>query len=181
MYKTCLICIDMQNDFLYGSLANKSAQDIVPIIADEIEYGEYDGLIFTQDTHTKNYLNTPEGKNLPVEHCIRDTHGWMIDDVLSDSMCANFCGENVSYLEKPTFGTLGLLSAIESLGDFDEVVLCGTCTDICVVSNAIILKTMKPNLKITVLGYACAGLTPEKHEAALSVMESCQINVIRNK
>ena len=177
MTKKCLLIIDMQEDFISGSLANKSAKDIIPNIVDEIEKGDYAQIIFTMDTHSSNYLNTPEGKALPVEHCIKDTKGWGIN---KDIEKAALIGDSeISWFEKPTFGSLGLLSHIQAQGDFDEIVMCGTCTDICVVSNAIILKTLKPDLKISVLGKACAGVTPEKHEAALNVMESCQINVVQ--
>lgn len=173
--KKCLIIIDMQNDFIDGSLSNKSAQDIIPAILEELRMGGYEHIVFTRDTHTKNYLNTPEGKRLPVEHCIMGTEGWELNQEILEDAC--FGCDSISFFDKPTFGSLGLLSHIQSQGDFDEVVVCGTCTDICVVSNVLILKTMKPDLNITVLGNACAGLTPEKHQAALEVMKSCQINV----
>lgn len=173
--KKCLIIIDMQNDFIDGSLSNKSAQDIIPAILEELRTGGYEHIVFTRDTHTKNYINTPEGKRLPVEHCIMGTEGWELNQEILEDAC--FGCDSISFFDKPTFGSLGLLSHIQSQGDFDEVVVCGTCTDICVVSNVLILKTMKPDLNITVLGNACAGLTPEKHQAALEVMKSCQINV----
>ena len=173
--KKCLIIIDMQNDFIDGSLSNKSAQDIIPAILEELRTGGYEHIVFTRDTHTKNYLNTPEGKRLPVEHCIMGTEGWELNQEILEDAC--FGCDSISFFDKPTFGSLGLLSHIQSQGDLDEVVVCGTCTDICVVSNVLILKTMKPDLNITVLGNACAGLTPEKHQAALEVMKSCQINV----
>lgn len=173
--KKCLIIVDMQNDFIDGSLSNKSAQDIIPAILEELRTGGYEHIVFTRDTHTKNYLNTPEGKRLPVEHCIMGTEGWELNQEILEDAC--FGCDSISFFDKPTFGSLGLLSHIQSQGDFDEVVVCGTCTDICVVSNVLILKTMKPDLNITVLGNACAGLTPEKHQAALEVMKSCQINV----
>lgn len=175
--KKVLICIDMQVDFISGTLANESAKNIVDVIKNEMMSGEYSNIVFTRDTHTENYLNTPEGQSLPVKHCIKGTEGWQIVPELVEGANWRLC----SYFDKPTFGSIGLLSHIQSCGDFDEVVLCGTCTDICVISNALILKTLKPDLKITVLGYACAGVTPEKHNAALDVMESCQINVVRNK
>ena len=172
-----LLIIDMQNDFLDGSLANETAYEIIPGIIEEFKNGDYQHLVFTRDTHTSNYLNTPEGKSLPIPHCIKGTYGWQINEPLLEEACMKF--DDITFFDKPTFGSLGLLSHIQSCGDFDEVVLCGTCTDICVISNAIILKTMKPDLKVTVLGKLCAGVTPEKHNAALDVMESCQINVIR--
>lgn len=175
MKKRVLIVIDMQNDFIDGSLSNKSVQDIIPVILEELRTGGYEHVVFTRDTHTENYLETPEGKSLPVEHCIKGTEGWDINQEILEDAC--FGCDSVSFFNKPTFGSLGLLSHIQAEGDFDEVVVCGTCTDICVISNVLILKTMKPDLNITVLGNACAGLTPEKHQAALEVMKSCQINV----
>lgn len=166
----------MQNDFVTGSLANKDAEKIIPNIKNEIGSYKYEHIMFTRDTHNENYLSTPEGQSLPIKHCIWGTYGWQIHEGLLSS--ASHYTPKVTFLNKPTFGTIGLLSHIESCGDFDEVVLCGTCTDICVISNALILKTLKPTLKVTVIADACAGLTPEKHNAALEVMKSCQINVI---
>ena len=175
--KKCLVVVDMQNDFITGSLANKSAQDIIPFIKNELKYGNYDHVVFTRDTHSPNYLHTPEGKKLPVEHCIKHTWGWEINKELLDEAC--FTHDDISVLDKTTFGTLLLLSHIQSCGDFEEVVFVGTCTDICVISNALILKTLKPELEISVLANGCAGLTWENHISALDVMESCQIKVVR--
>lgn len=173
----CLVVVDMQNDFLTGSLANKSAQDIIPFIINEVKYGNYDHIVFTRDTHSQNYLLTPEGEKLPVEHCIKGTWGWEINKKLFEEVF--FTNKHITVFDKPTFGSLGLLSHIQSCGDFKEVVFVGTCTDICVISNALILKTMKPELEISVLANGCAGVTKEKHHAALDVMESCQINIVR--
>ena len=165
-----LIVIDMQNDFIDGALGTPEAQAIVPNVKKKIE--EYDAredaIIFTRDTHFDNYLETNEGKNLPVKHCIMGTHGWQIADDLEVSCCR--------YLNKPTFGW----TCWETL-DFevdDEIEIVGLCTDICVVSNALILKAMFPEVKITVDASCCAGVTPESHEAALLTMKMCQINII---
>ena len=164
-----LIVIDMQNDFISGSLGTKEAQAIVPNVKKKIE--EYksrgDEIIFTQDTHYENYLETNEGKHLPVEHCIVNTNGWEIADGLEVEKC--------QYIHKPTFGWMHWDWNDYS---FKEVELVGLCTDICVVSNALILKAQFPNANITVDASCCAGVTPEKHKAALEVMKSCQINVI---
>lgn len=176
MSKKCLVIVDMQNDFITGSLSNQRAKEIIPAIISEIQSMEYDHVVFTQDTHHENYLSTPEGKHLPVKHCIRDTEGWNIETELFEEACM-VLGE-MSFFHKPTFGSIGLLNHIESIGEFDEVVMCGTCTDICVISNAIILKTLKPSLEVSVIENACAGLTEEKHNAAIEVMRSCQINII---
>lgn len=184
MGKKCFVIIDMQEDFITGSLKNPDAGNIVPVICDEIKSGDYYKIVFTQDTHFKEtYLGSPEGRNLPVEHCIKYTPGWQIHpDIIKACLSGPGINMTPAFLNKGRFGTFSLLDCINPDDEgIDEIVLCGTCTDICVVTNALILKTQKPEIKITVLGYACAGLTPEKHKAALSVMESCQINVIRNK
>lgn len=162
-----LIVIDMQNDFLTGSLGTKEAQAIVPNVKKKIQ--EYvnrgDQIIFTRDTHYSNYLETQEGKMLPVEHCIYDTEGWEIVDELEVMNCI--------YVNKTSFGWDGWLKL-----NYEEIELIGVCTDICVISNALILKAQFPEVKITVDASCCAGVTPGLHEAALKVMKSCQINVI---
>lgn len=162
-----LIVIDMQNDFVTGSLGTKEAQTIVPNVKKKIQ--EYvnrgDQIIFTRDTHYSNYLETQEGKMLPVEHCIYDTEGWEIVDELEVMNCI--------YVNKTSFGWDGWLKL-----NYEEIELIGVCTDICVISNALILKAQFPEVKITVDASCCAGVTPGLHEAALKVMKSCQINVI---
>ena len=167
MSKT-LIVIDMQNDFIDGSLGTKEAQAIVLNVAKKIkEYKDRgDKIIFTRDTHDTNYLNTPEGKKLPVEHCIYGTHGWKIADGLEV--------ENCYYVDKPTFEWTHWNDLIFE----DDIELVGLCTDICVVSNALILKAMFPNADITVDASCCAGVTPDTHNAALATMKMCQIEVI---
>lgn len=164
-----LIVIDMQNDFVTGSLANPAAEAIIPFIKAECESGKYDNFIFTQDTHRENYLETQEGKYLPIKHCTRETEGWKIVPELRGF------AHSYNTIEKGQFGsTLWMTIAFSPS---DEITLVGTCTDICVISNALILKAFFPETKITVLAKGCAGLTPEKHAAALEVMKSCQINV----
>lgn len=165
-----LIVIDMQNDFIDGVLGTPEAQAIVPNVKKKIE--EYDAredaIVFTRDTHFENYLETSEGKNLPVKHCVMGTHGWQIADGLEVPYAR--------YLNKPTFGWLGWKSFDFEVGDEIEIV--GLCTNICVVSNALILKAMFPEVKITVDASCCACVTPESHNAALQTMKMCQINVI---
>ena len=165
--KRTLIVIDMQNDFIDGSLGTKEAQAIVPNVKRKIE--EYkargDEIIFTRDTHYSNYLETNEGKHLPVKHCIVGTEGWEIANGLEV--------ENCLYLNKPTFGYDNW-----KYHNFEEIELVGLCTDICVVSNALILKAQFPEANITVDASCCAGVTPESHKAALTTMKMCQINVI---
>jgi len=165
-----LIVIDMQNDFISEALGTPEAQAIVPNVKKKIE--EYDSredaIVFTRDTHFDDYLETNEGKHLPVKHCIMGTHGWEIADGL-ERPCAR-------YINKPTFGWMGWKSF--DFEDDDEVEIVGLCTDICVVSNALILKAMFPKINITVDASCCAGVTPETHNAALQTMKMCQINVI---
>lgn len=157
----------MQNDFIDGSLGTKEAQAIVQKVAAKIrEYQEAgDQIIFTRDTHGEDYLETPEGKKLPVEHCIKGTKGWMITDSLEV--------DGAEYIDKPNFGW-----SHWNEWTFDEIEMVGLCTDICVVSNALILKAEFPEVKITVDASCCAGVTPESHEAALLTMKMCQIDVI---
>ena len=186
--KKLLIVIDMQNDFVTGSLGSPQAENIVPAIKIKIEEYKKNGdhVIFTRDTHTENYLETQEGKCLPVIHCIEGTRGYEIIDELDTADCLIF--------DKPTFGSIELagLLALKCVDDqshygnkekqfgdenIDEIELCGLCTDICVVSNALILKAMLPETRITVDPSCCAGVTEESHEAALLTMKMCQINV----
>lgn len=167
--KKALIVIDMQKDFVDGALANPSAQAIVSAIADRIT--AYDGdVIATRDTHAENYLDTAEGKKLPVPHCIRSTDGWEI----VPEIAAALSRRNALVLDKPTFGYLGW----DMLGEYTEIELVGTCTDICVVSNALILKAMFPDLNVKVRSSLCAGTTAENHEAALQTMRMCQCEVL---
>lgn len=165
-----LIVVDMQNDFIDGSLGTKEAQGIVGNVKRVIE--EYqsrgDAIIFTRDTHQADYLETSEGKNLPVEHCIEGTAGWNIAEGLTVSGC--------HYVDKPTFGWLHWAKTFESLNITPEnLKLIGLCTDICVVSNALILKALFPDATITVDSSCCAGVTPQTHAAALETMKMCQI------
>lgn len=176
-----LIVVDMQNDFITGSLGTPEAQAIVPKVKKKIEQAVTNGdlIIYTQDTHFKNYLDTKEGKKLPVEHCIYRTEGWEIPDELKVPNDYH----PVWYINKFTFGSMELPEYIANDGlpfTCDEIELVGLCTDICVVSNALMLKSyFYEGVEITVDATCCAGTTPGNHEAALQVMESCQINVKR--
>jgi nicotinamidase-related amidase len=167
-----LIIIDMQNDFIDGALANPAAQAIVPGIVDFAK--NWTGKIgVTYDTHSENYLNTQEGKYLPVEHCIFNTYGHKLN-----AQIAEVVNNKISYaVVKPTFGFAGW-SQYGLNKHFDEVVLVGTCTDICVISNVLAIKAAYPELKVSVIENLCAGLSPEKHAAAIEVMRSCQVNII---
>lgn len=174
-----LVVVDMQNDFVTGLLGTKEAQAIVPNVKARVESGEFEEIIYTKDTHYSNYLtSTLEGKKLPVEHCIKNTRGW---DIIPELQTRGIV------VEKDTFGSLDMLGNLNYLifdetnydNKNDEIEVCGLCTDICVVSNVLLIRAMFPNLKIVVRADCCAGSTPELHEAALKVMESCQIDVIR--
>ena len=162
-----LIAIDLQNDFIDGSLGTPEAVAIIKNAADKIsEYSRRgDEIIFTRDTHESDYLSTQEGRLLPVAHCIRGTHGWQIRDGLDIP--------SALHIDKPTFGWTRWNEM-----RLEDVEIIGLCTDICVVSNALIIKAMFPDINITVDSACCAGVTPESHAAALQTMKMCQINVI---
>jgi nicotinamidase/pyrazinamidase len=166
------VIIDMQNDFIDGSLGTPEAPAIVPRIEARLQQAKKDGqvdFIFTQDTHTEDYLTTQEGKNLPVPHCIKDTHGW---NICRDLMPYTLLAE---VLEKPTFGCTALIDAV---ADYDDILLMGLCTDICVISNALLLKAFYPEKHIAVDSTCCAGVTVQSHETALAAMRACQIEVL---
>ena len=175
-----LVVVDMQKDFVDGALGSPEAQAIVPNVAAKVkEYTNIeDGLVvYTRDTHFDNYMDTAEGKYLPVSHCVFETEGWeIVPEVLNEEAAA-------VYVNKMTFGCNYLAAEIndpvEELGEtIKSIEICGLCTDICVVSNALILKANFPEVPFTVDSACCAGVTPEKHKAALEVMRSCQIDVI---
>lgn len=166
-----LVVVDMQKDFIDGSLGTNEAVEIVPKVKDlikEVQELGYD-VFFTRDTHYEDYLSTPEGNKLPIIHCTYDTEGWYIDSSLLNSV------RNPIIIDKPTFGSLELM---EYLVDYEEVVFCGLCTDICVISNALMAKSMYPNTKVKVFEQCCAGVSPEKHNAAIEVMASCQVDIV---
>lgn len=167
MSKT-LIVVDMQNDFVYGSLGSEAAQAIVPKVVEKVKNWD-GGILFTKDTHFEDYLETLEGEKLPVEHCIKDTEGWEIIDELWQYITNSY-----QVILKRTFGYEGWAV----LGGVDEIEIVGLCTDICVVSNALALRMFYPNTKITVDASCCAGTSVEAHKAALQVMKSCQIDVV---
>ena len=165
-----LIVIDMQEDFVRGSLANPAAEKIIPNIKRKIYnyLSNDDKVIFTRDTHDVNYLTSSEGKKLPIKHCIKDTKGWIVVDEL--------CHPECEHIDKRTFGYMGW--GYENFDQkYDAIELVGTCTSICVASNALILKAVYPDIPITVDASCCACISPETHNAALTVMEACQINV----
>lgn len=167
-----LIVVDMQNDFVTGSLGSAEAQAIVPNVVEKVRTWDPNDLYFTRDTHYPGYLDEVlEGKYLPVEHCFYQTDGWQIIDELLP-----YVEEDSQLIDKNTFGFEGW--AHMYFGPVIEFELVGLCTDICVVSNALALRMFYPDVKITVDASCCAGVTSEKHLAALEVMKSCQIEVI---
>jgi len=165
-----LIVVDMQNDFITGSLGSEHAEKIVPDVVKKVK--NFAGkVIFTRDTHFADYMQTQEGKKLPVQHCIKDTDGWQICDELKDY--AN------DVVDKITFGSIDLPGMLKDYGDeIDEIELCGLCTDICVISNAMILKANFPETKIIIDGKCCAGVSAESHKTALEAMKAVQIEII---
>ena len=173
--KNFLIVVDMQNDFVDGALGSNEAAGIVENVCEKIK--GFDGEIFvTLDTHYDNYLQTSEGRKLPVAHCVKGTKGHELNGRVSESLK----GKNYTVVEKNTFGSVDLPGLVEKAanGEEFEVELIGLCTDICVVSNALLIKAFFPESEITVDSACCAGVTPQTHEAALAAMKCCQINII---
>ena len=168
-----LIVIDMQNDFIDAALGTKEAVSIVEAVKDKIRSYAPENVIATMDTHGENYMETQEGKYLPVPHCIKGSEGWKIRSDISALL------EGAKIYEKPTFGSTALAADLKELSGREEIELelVGLCTDICVASNALLLKAFMPEVKISVDAACCAGVTPEKHLAALETMRSCQIQV----
>lgn len=165
--KKTLIVVDMQNDFINGSLGTKEAEAIVENVKKKIaQYRDAgDEIIFTRDTHQENYLETNEGRHLPVEHCIEGTEGWKIAEGLDVP--------GAVYIDKPSFGYVDWKDY-----RLEEVEIVGLCTDICVVSNALIIKALYPEIPVSVDASCCAGVTPESHEAALLTMKMCQVTIV---
>ena len=168
-----LIVIDMQNDFIDAALGTKEAVAIVDAVKKKIWTYPARDIIATMDTHGENYMETQEGKYLPVPHCIKGTKGWEIRPDIAELL------KGAKIYEKPTFGSTALAADLKALSEQEEIELelIGLCTDICVVSNALLLKAAMPEVKISVDPSCCAGVTPEKHMAALETMRSCHIQV----
>ena len=172
MGKRVLVVVDMQKDFVDGSLGSKEAVSIVPAVVKKAR--DFDGtVLFTRDTHGEDYLESSEGKNLPVVHCVKGSKGWEIRPEVAEAM------PQAVILDKPTFGSTDLAKLLyrENEKEELEIELVGLCTDICVVSNALLLKSFLPENRIGVDASCCAGVTPESHEAALATMKMCQIMV----
>ena len=178
-----LIVVDMQRDFITGALGSAEARAIVPAVASRIRRAQEEGtqVVFTLDTHGEDYMTTREGRFLPVPHCIQGTAGWALEPDI-----AKTCKPGMISFEKPTFGSTALCQHVAALaaakgcvdGAGFRVELCGVCTDICVISNALLIKAALPEADILINGTLCAGVTPQKHEAALETLRSCQIEVL---
>ena len=165
-----LVVVDMQNDFIDGALGSPEAVAIVPYVKRLIE--SFDGKVFfTRDTHTENYMQTQEGKNLPVVHCIKGTQGWQIRDEL-DSL------RKTQAIDKVTFGSSELVKILSNEKDIESITFVGLCTDICVISNVMITKAYFPEIPLIVDAKGCAGVTPQSHKTALDAMKMCQIQII---
>ncbi|MBR2257993.1 MAG: cysteine hydrolase [Blautia sp.] len=171
-----LIVIDMQNDFIDAALGTKEAAAIVEAVKEKILSYPAADVFATMDTHTENYMETQEGKYLPVPHCIKGSEGWQIRPDIAGLLTG------AKIYEKPTFGSTALAADLKEMSEKEEIELelIGLCTDICVVSNALLMKATMPEVKITVDASCCAGVTPEKHLAALETMRSCQVQVIND-
>ena len=171
--KKILVLVYMQNDFIDGALGTPEAEKIVERVVEKIGSYKEDCIVATRDTHEDNYLETAEGKQLPVKHCIRGSHGWEIRKEVSLAM------PKAVIIDKPTFGSMELVRLLQEKAAKEEleIELVGLCTDICVVTNALLLKTVLPETVIRVDGNCCAGVTPKSHEAALLTMQMCQVLV----
>ena len=171
--QSVLLVVDMQNDFVRGALGTDEARVIVPEVLSKIENFE-GSVLYTQDTHEENYLETQEGRLLPVEHCIKGTLGWeLIPEIKAR--------QEGTVIEKDTFGSRDLIAVLEKMHDEEpigSITIIGLCTDICVISNALLIKAYFPEMEIVVDASCCAGVTPESHETALLAMEACQVRIV---
>lgn len=179
-----LVVVDMQKDFIDGVLGTPEAVAIVADVVDRIKSSDGELILFTKDTHQEDYLNTPEGKKLPVPHCIEGTEGWQIEESILAAWRGNKNTIRISEMAentitKPVFGSTFLVEFLKARdAEIEEIEILGVCTDICVVSNAIMIKNSMPEIKISVNAKCCAGVTPKSHQEALNVMQMCQIDVI---
>lgn len=165
-----LIVVDMQNDFIDGALGTREAVAIVPYVKKLIE--NFEGkVLFTRDTHFENYMDTQEGQNLPVKHCVKDTEGWQIRKELEQM-------RRTEAIDKVTFGSSDLVKVLEKEENIGSITFCGLCTDICVISNVMVTKAFFPEIPLIVDAAGCAGVTPESHKNALQAMKVCQVKVI---
>lgn len=165
-----LVVVDMQNDFIDGALGTPEAVSIVPYVKEVIE--SFDGkVLFTRDTHFADYMDTQEGKNLPVPHCVKDTEGWQIRKEL-DAL------RKTPAIDKITFGSKDLVEILKEEPCVESITFVGLCTDICVISNVMLTKAFFPEIPLIVDAKACAGVTPESHQNALAAMKMCQVRIV---
>ena len=179
-----LVVVDMQNDFLTGSLGNADCKAVIPPVVKVIAEGGYDQVILTRDTHGEDYPTTQEGRKLPVVHTIKDTEGWQIEKTVMDAVNEHYSKEQITLIDKPGFGSEKLADRIRELGkkypgDRElTVAFVGVCTDICVISNVFLAKAAAPNAEIRVIERACAGVTEESHHTAIEAMRGCQVDIV---
>jgi len=168
-----LLVIDMQNDFITGALGTKEAQAVVDCVVSKINNYDINDIYVTRDTHFDNYLETNEGRHLPVVHCVKNTEGWQLNKSIANAV------KGAVIIDKPTFGSIDLAEILvnENKKETLEIEIVGLCTDICVISNALLLKSNMPEIDISVDASCCAGVTPESHKAALETMKMCQIGI----
>lgn len=169
-----LVVVDMQNDFIDGSLGTPEAVAIVENVKNKIREYDLKDVFVTMDTHTPDYLDTQEGRNLPVVHCVKGTEGWQIRSDIRELL------QGARIYEKPAFGSTELardIAAEAAGGEISEIELIGLCTDICVVSNALLIKAALPEVPVAVDASCCAGVTPQSHQAALETMKMCQVHI----
>ena len=176
--KKVLVVVDMQQDFINGALGTKEAEAIVDNVAEVLlhvpQIKTFDGeVIFTRDTHTDKYLETQEGRNLPVLHCVKDSEGWQLDRKL-----ASLRTDAMKIFDKPSFGSVALAEYLKENTALESVTFVGLCTDICVISNALLIKAFLPEAEIKVIEKCCAGVTPKSHQNALEAMKMCQIKIV---
>jgi len=178
MKKNILVVVDMQNDFVNGPLGTLEAEQILPAVCEKIK--NFDGDIYvTKDTHTEDYMNTQEGKNLPVVHCIKGTKGWELHDKVMEALTES--GKDYQVFEKPTFGSTDLAESLLKLNDdgkIESITFIGICTGICVISNAMLCKAYMPEVPLSVDAKCCACVTPQSHENAIDAMRLCQIKIV---
>lgn len=175
-----LVVVDMQNDFLTGALGNEDCRNTISKVVDVLEKGDYDFVYLTRDTHQTDYMETQEGKKLPVPHCIKDTEGWQLQKDVLDAVI-KAVGDQYEIIDKPTFGsvTLGSVLRDKYSNSLDtEIEFVGVCTGICVISNVLLAKANLQEARIRVIQNACACVTPDTHQTALAAMRTCQIDII---
>lgn len=176
-----LVIIDMQNDFTTGVLGNTECTKAIDEVIDVVNKGEYDQIIFTRDTHTEDYMNTREGKYLPVPHCIKDSEGWNIVPSIMEAAEKKVTAARIKIFDKPTFGSVELgayIKETEAQGAKLTIDFTGVCTGICVINNVAIVKANCPEVDVRVIEKACACVTPDSHNTAIAAMKTFQVDVI---